>query len=104
MCKTKSGRFKNSKRNLDKQINKILSRSFQSGTDSVDLEGQEVKNIVPSNILDIYPRLDVLLGLKVSGHTNTLTEGSNLFDDLYKRGEIHKEQQYRTAPNSNNTQ
>ena len=53
--------------------------------------------IIPSNIIDIYTRLEILLGLKLSGHTDTLTEASNLIDELYKRGEIQDEQQYRNA-------
>ena len=42
-------------------------------------------------------RLEVLLGLKLSGHTDTLTEASNLIDELYKRSEIQKKKQYRNA-------
>ena len=64
-----------------------------------DLKGQGVKIIIPSNIIDIYTRLEVLLGLKLSGHTDTLTEASNLIDALYKRGEIRNKQQYRNALN-----
>ena len=64
-----------------------------------DLEGQGMKIIIPSNIIDIYTRLEILLGLKLSGHTNTLTEASNLLDELYKRGEIQNKQQYRKALN-----
>ena len=45
--------------------------------DELDL-GQGVKIIIPSNIIDIYTRLEILLGLKSSGHTDTLTEPSNL--------------------------
>ena len=36
--------------------------------------------------------LDLKLGLKLSGHTDTLTEASNLIDELYKRGETQSEQ------------
>ena len=78
---SKSGRYKQSKTNFKKH----------------NLEGQGVKIIIPSNIIDIYTRLEVLLGLKMSGHTNTLTEASNLIDELYKRGEIQNKQQYRNA-------
>ena len=49
------------------------------------MKGQGVKIIMPSIIIDIYNRLEVLLGLKLSGHTDTLTEASNLIDELYKR-------------------
>ena len=56
--------------------------------DSDDLQGEGVKIIIPPNIIDIYTRLQVLLGLKLSGHSDTLTEASNLIDELYKRDEI----------------
>ena len=69
-------------------------------TTTSDLEGQGVKIIKPSNIIDIYTRLDILLGLKLSGHTDNLTEASNLIDELYKRGEIQTKQQYRNALNN----
>ena len=81
----KAGRYKNTK---------IILNPF-------DLQGQGIeKNIIPSNIIAIHNRLEVLLGLKFSGHTDTLTEASNLLDELYKRGEIQNEQQYRNAINN----
>ena len=47
------------------------------------LKGKGIEKIViPSNIIDVYCRLEVLLGPKLSGHTDTLTEASNLIDDL----------------------
>ena len=65
---------------------------------SINFQGRGIeKIIIPSNIIDIYTRLEVLLGLKLSGHTNILTEASNLIDELYKRGEIQNKQQYRNA-------
>ena len=39
------------------------------------------------------------MGLKLSRHTDTLTEASNLVDELYKFGEIQNKQQYRNALN-----
>ena len=78
---SRSGRYKQSKSCFKKQI----------------LQGEGLKIIIPSNIIDIYTRLEILLGLKLSGHTDTLTEASNLIDELYKRGEIQKKQQYRNA-------
>ena len=39
--------------------------------DEIDLEGQGVKIIIASNIIGIYDRLKGLLGLKLSGHTDT---------------------------------
>ena len=53
---------------------------------------------IPSNIIDIYSRLEVLFGLNLFGHTDTSREVSNLIDELYKRIEIQVEQQYRNAP------
>ena len=64
---SKSGRYKPSKSNFKKR----------------NLEGEGVKFIIPSNIIDIYTRLEILLSLKISGHTDTLTEASNLIDELY---------------------
>ena len=70
----------------------------------IDLKGQGIeKIIIPSNIIDIYTRLEILLGPKLSGHSDTLKEASNLIDELYKRGEIQNKQQYRNAPNKFST-
>ena len=55
------------------------------------------KVIIPSNIKDIYTRLGIVLAVKLSSHTNILTETSNLIDKIYKRGEIQTEKQYRNA-------
>ena len=58
-----------------------------------------MKILVPSNIIDICTRLEVLLSSKLSGHTDTRTEASNLRDEFYKKGEIQNEPQYRNALN-----
>ena len=39
-----------------------------------NLQGKGVKFIKSSRIVDIYTRLEILLGLKLSGHSDTLTE------------------------------
>ena len=90
---------------LPKLVDEIQKRTFEEiALDSDnDLQGEGVKIIIPSNINDVYTRLEVLLGLKLSGHTDTLTEASNLIDELYKRGEIQTKQQYRNALNKFNT-
>ena len=68
------------------------------------LKGRGIeKIIIPSNIIDISTRLEVFLGLKLSGHSDTLTEASNLIDELYKRDEIQIEQQYRNTLNKFST-
>ena len=54
-----------------------------------------MKIIIPRNIIDTYTRLEILLGPNLSGYTYTSTEANNLIDELYKRGEIQIEQQYR---------
>ena len=84
-----------------KLVEEIQNRTYEEITLDSDnnLQGEGVKIIIPSNIIDIYTRLKVLLGLKLSGHTDTLTEASNLIDELYKRGEIQNKQQYRNALN-----
>ena len=84
---------------LPKVVEEIQNRTFEEITDNSDsdLQGEGLKIIIPSNIIDIYTRLDILLGLKLSGHTDTLTEASALIDELYKRGEIQNKKQYRNA-------
>ena len=54
-------------------------------------------------MIDIYTRLEVLLGLNLSGHTDTLTEASTLIDELYIRRKIQDEQQYRNPLNKLST-
>ena len=88
-----SGRDRYFKNDLDNDVIKILNLDKKP-------RGKEVeKIIIPSNIIDIYTRLEVLLGLKLSGHSDSLTEASNLIDELYKRGEIQNKQQHRNAHN-----
>ena len=96
----KSARLKDAIFNLPREIYKIQNPSLPAiENESDNLQGEGVKIIIPSNIIDIYTRLEVLLGLKLSGHTDTLTEASNLIDELFKRGEIENKQQYRNALN-----
>ena len=83
---------------LDEEIQNKTFEEITVSSDS-DLEGQGLKIIIPSNIIEIYTRLEVLIGLKLSGHTNTLTEASDLLDELYKWGEIQNGQHYRNALN-----
>ena len=86
---------------LPKLVDNIHNKTFDEITDdSEDLQREGVKLIIPSNINDNYTRLEIILGLKISSHTDTLTEASNIIDELYKRGEIQNKQQYRNAPNN----
>ena len=85
---------------LPKLVEDIQNKTFNE----IDLQGQGIeKIIIRSNIIDIYTRLEILLGLKLSGHTDTLTEASNLIDELYKRGEKQNKQQYQNAPDKFST-
>ena len=85
---SKSGRYKQSETNFKKR----------------NLEGHGVTPIIiPSNKIDIYTKLEIILGLKITGHTDTITGANNLIDELYKRGEIQNEQQYRNALNKFST-
>ena len=62
--------------------------------ESVEIEGRRMKIIIPSNIIDFWTRLEFLLGSKLSGLTDTLTEASNLIHEIYKKGELEIEEQY----------
>ena len=85
---------------LPKLPEEIKNKTFDEITDdSDDLQGEGVTIIIPSNIFDIHTRHQILLRLKFSGHTDTLTEASNLINELYKRGEIQNKQQYQNALN-----
>ena len=63
-----------------------------------------MKIIIPSTVIDFLTRLEVLLGLKASVHTNTLVEASNLIVDINRKAEIQKEQRYRNALEKISTQ
>ena len=98
----KSAGIKDASYDLPKAIGKIqnppLTTIEKIEDISDNLEGQGIEKIIfPSNIVDIYTRLENLLGLKLSGHTNTLTEAGNLINEIYKRGEKQNRQQYRNA-------
>ena len=84
---------------LPKRVNEIQNKTF----DEIGLEGQRLKITIPSNIIDVYTRLEILLDLKLSGHTDTLTEASNLLDELYRLGEMQNKQNYRNALNKLST-
>ena len=82
----KTARSKDALYNLPKTIAEIRNSTLPAREIiediSDDLQGEGVKTIIPSNIIDIYTRLETLLGLKLSGHTVTLAETSNLIDQF----------------------
>ena len=110
-----STRMKNASYNLPKTITKNLNPplteienikdSYEEEISDNDLGGQGIeKFIIPSNINDINTRLEVLVGLKICGHSDTLTEACTLIDELYKWGELKNKQHYRNALDKCQTQ
>ena len=92
-----SGRDRYIKNDLDKEVRTISNLDTK-------LYGYGIERIIiTSNLIDIYTRLEVLLGLQLSGHGDTLTEASSLIDELYKTGEIQNKQLYQNAPNKFST-
>ena len=79
---------------LPDRIGKFENRIVE---ESADVQSEVLKNIIPSKKFDIRCNSEALLGLKISGHTDTLTEPSNKIDEINKKGQIQTEQQYRNA-------
>ena len=79
---------------LPKQVAKTEAE-FPNECD--DLQGKRMKIFISSKKIDIWNKLEILLGLNLSRHTDTLTETSNLIDELYKKGGIENGQQHRNA-------
>ena len=68
---------------LPKLVDDIPNKIFDENIDSFkDIQENGIPIIIPSNISDIYTRLEILLGLKLSGDTDTLTEASISIDEL----------------------
>ena len=74
--------------NLTIYVNKIRNPPLAlppigNKEESDDLEGQRIeKIIIPSNIFDIWTRLEKLLGLKLIEHIDTSTAASSLVDEI----------------------
>ena len=74
----------NRKTFFTKTLPKLVEENQYKIFDENDLEGQGfLKVIIPSNRIDVYTRLEVLLSLKLSGRSNTLAKTSNSIDELY---------------------
>ena len=56
--------------------------NFLNEEKSDDIQGEGMQIIILTNIFGIWTRLEVLLGLKESGHTHTLSEISYQRDEL----------------------
>ena len=90
-----SGRDNYIRDKLIDEVNRTLKAPRKIEGDSGPLQGEGMKIIIPSNVIDNWTWPEVLLGLKLSGHSDTLTETSNLIDTINKKGEIQNERQYR---------
>ena len=66
-------------------------------------QGGRKKIIIPSNVIDNWTTLKVLRGYLMGGHTDTLTEASNLIDQFYKKSEIQNELSNVIAPDKFHT-
>ena len=76
---------------------RVLETDTELANEFDGLEGNELKIIMPSNILDFWTRLEILLGLKLNDDTVTLTEASILRDEIYKKRGLQYKQQYRKS-------
>ena len=82
-------------KDLKKVSNTRLSISPTKIEDrSIVLEGEGMEVIIQPNIVDFWTRLEVLLGLKLCGHTDTLTESSKLINEIYNKVGVENERQY----------
>ena len=89
---------------LDADVERSLNKSIDSENEIDTLQRERLKIIIPSIIIDIYTGLENLLGISLSGHSDTLKEASNLIEELYGREEGEKKQHYRNALAKFNTQ
>ena len=88
-----------------KEVKDIQNKTFDEIIDnSDDSQGEAKISITLSNVIGIYTRVEILLGLNLSGHTDILTVSSNLIDKLYKKREFQNQQQYRNTLDKFNTQ
>ena len=55
---------------------------FLNENKTKNIQDEGMNFIIPSNFMDKCIRLEILLGLKLSGHSDTLTETSNLKHEL----------------------
>ena len=93
-----SARMRDALYNLRKEIARIRNPHLPAiEIESDSLQGGVVKTLIPSNVTDIYTRLEIFLGLDLSKYTDTLAEASNLCDELYKQVVIQNQQQYQNA-------
>ena len=89
--------FKKNWKKLEKDVDGYLITSVENDKEYDSFRGAGLVIIIQSNLIDIYTRSEVLPELWLSGHTDTLTEASNLIEEVYKTGEIQDEQHYNKS-------
>ena len=77
--------------------NAEIETGIENGDKFDILHGSATKIVNPFNIFDMWTRLEVSLGSKLSGHTDTLTKSNNPKVAFYRREDVQNEQQYRIA-------
>ena len=95
----------NLKNRVDKLLNPYLAKpkiEIEEESSEIEdgpnvLENERKKNILPSNVIDIWTRFEVLLGLKLNEPTDILTEASNKVDEISRKPEVEIEHQYLNA-------
>ena len=78
-------------------LNPLLSLAVTGIDNELNgLQGEGWKKVIPFDNIEDWTRLQNFLELKLSGHTNTLTEASSLIKK-FKKGETQADQRYRNA-------
>ena len=73
-----------------------MNISIESEDDDT-LQGEGVKTKISYNLINFYTRLEILLWSKPSGHNDTLTEASNVIDEINRKLEIENKLQHGNA-------
>ena len=88
---------------LSKKVAKTEERILNEA-EFDDSQGEGSKMIFASNIIVISSRLEVLLGLKLPGHPETLREARNVINGLLRIRETQNKKQYENALDNSYTQ
>ena len=75
-----------------------MNTFIESENEHDNIRSEQVKFIINCKIKHIWTRTEVLLGLQLSGQTDTLTEARSLLHEFYKKVEIQNKRQYQNAP------
>ena len=87
--------FEYNRDELEHEVIRFLNTFIESENEYDDLQGEGMKIIILSKSIVIWTRLETLLELGLSGNIDTLTEASNLKDEICRRCELQNEKQFR---------